>query len=226
MKKQFKLVTIALLFTIFAFGQGWDRSSSNNIGVRMPDKFYTKDTELIGSPYINKVFMVARVGNIKGTALMRYNAYNDEMEFINDSNDTLVLLKNKTYENIVFAGRETKYLLVDYTNKDGQSVNGYLINLVDKNGYSLYKKQRMNYSPERPAKNTYEKTMSANFSLDKDVFYFKHNEDAIIEFPSNRKGLIKLYPEKKEAIETFIKENKISFGKEEDLIKLVNFLAV
>lgn len=225
MKKHFKLVVIAVLLSFFANGQGYDRGSSINIGTRTPDRFYTKESELIGSPYVNKVFMVAKVENIKGIVPMRYNAYSDEFEFLDDKNDTLVLLKNKTFDNIVFTAKQTNYRLVDYTNKDGEEIKGYLISLVSKNGFTLFKKQKISYNPEKPSRNTYEKTISANFSTDKEIYYLKHNDEEIIEFPSSKKALLKQYPEKKEAIEAFIKENRISFSKEEDLIKLVGFLA-
>ena len=39
-------------------------------------------------------------------------------------------------------------------------------------------------------------------------------------------SLLKLFPDKKEAIENFIKENKIDFDIEKDRIKIINFLAL
>ncbi|MGV9003716.1 hypothetical protein [Flavobacterium sp.] len=225
MKKHFKLLVIAVLISFFANGQGYDRGSSISIGVRTPDRFYTKQNELIGSPFVNKVFWVAKVENIKGTVLMRYNAYNDEFEFLDEVNDTLVLLKNKTFENITFTAKQTNYRLVDYTDNKGELVKGYLILLLTKNGYTLYKRQKIIFNPEKPSKNTYDKGTPANFSAEKDVYYLKHNDEELVEFPTSKKLLLKHYPEKKELIEAFIKENKTSFGKDEDLIKLVNFLS-
>ena len=47
----------------------------------------------------------------------------------------------------------------------------------------------------------------------------------ISEFPGSKKELIKLFPDKKQSIEAFFKEQKISFDKEADMIKIVDFLA-
>lgn len=45
------------------------------------------------------------------------------------------------------------------------------------------------------------------------------------EFPENKKGLIKLFPDKKEVFETFLKENKINFSDENDLKKLIDLIS-
>ncbi|TBX70039.1 hypothetical protein EZL74_04645 [Flavobacterium silvisoli] len=79
---------------------------------------------------------------------------------------------------------------------------------------------------EKLAANAYESDRPASYVKAEDAFYFKNRDKEIIEFPSNKKGLLKLFPEKKMEIEIFIKQNKTDFKKEEDLIKLIEFLSV
>jgi hypothetical protein len=50
------------------------------------------------------------------------------------------------------------------------------------------------------------------------------NKEGISEFPTKKNEFVKLFPTQKEILETYIKENKISFSDELSLIKLVDYL--
>lgn len=178
-----------------------------------------------GSPYWNKNFAPALVNDVAQIAMMRYEANADEFEYINTSRDTLVLNKEERFNTITFTLTNVKYKYVSYTNKKGEDVTGYLILLADRNNFMLYKKQVINFIKEKFATSSYDSDQPARFEPGKDIYYFKDKEKPILEFPSSKKSLLKLFPEKKTEIETFIKENKIDFDKETDLIKLANFLA-
>ena len=66
--------------------------------------------------------------------------------------------------------------------------------------------------------------MPAKYYKSSDIYFLKTKEK-ILEFPSSKKRLSKIFPDKKEAIEAFVKENKIDFDKESDKIKIIDFLA-
>ncbi|TBX70038.1 hypothetical protein EZL74_04640 [Flavobacterium silvisoli] len=97
MKKQIVLF-IPLLFSMSVNSQNFNTSqekmdqSKNILGIvnRMA---YNKDGKNApqGSPYLNKVFLPATVNGVNVS--MRYNAYRDELEFIDNKRDTLVLNK-------------------------------------------------------------------------------------------------------------------------------------
>lgn len=230
MKKLFVITIIGSFISISGYSQvnnqGDDRTRLLNVLEEMArnrDKYYVASrTE--GSPYIVKSFTPATVSNVTNTALMRYDAYQDEFEFINPSKDTLALNKSELYNTITFTITNTKYNYVNYT-KNGKPVTGYLIWLHDKNGLSFYKKQNVSFTKERIAKSGFDKDIPANFSRGEDTFFIKDNDKGIREFPTTKKGLLKLYTERKDALETFIKQNNIDFDKEADLIKIVDFLA-
>ncbi len=228
MKQPFKLAVIALLFSFFAQAQGYDRGSSFNYsGVTAPGRIYRhQPAETEGSPYVLKVFMPAKVGDLSGNAFMRYNAFNDEFEFIDAKNDTLVLNKVEAFKDITFVGTNVKYELANYTNKNGEASSGYLVRLHEKNDYVLYKKQKVNHYEAKAAKSSYDAGSPAKFEAVDDLFFYKTKEREIGEFPSNRKGVLKLYPDKKEKLEAFFKQQNIDFKNESDLIKLIEFLSV
>lgn len=226
MKHQFKLILSSFFISVFVYGQAPRPTSLDYSDVSMLGRQYVKQpSDVKGSPYINKVFGHGKVVNVADNVFLRYNAFNDAFEFISPKNDTLVLNKTDAYGEIEFTGTKINYRLVNYTGKDGNSTRGYLVHLHQKNDFVLYKKQKINYSSARPAVSSYAADLPPEYTLAADVFYFKNKDQDIVEFPTNKKGLLKLFPERKEAIEAFLKQNKINFNSEADLSKLIDFLA-
>lgn len=232
MKKLFALAVTTALFSLSVQSQpafqnseegrlldDYDMASRGSVIRKVPSK-------TMGSPYLNKSFLPAKVGNVTKGAFMRYDAYNDEFEFINAKNDTLVLNKVEKFSNITFTHTNTKYQLVNYNNKKGDAIVGYLIVLHENKGFALYKKQNISYTSEQTGERPFEPSSPARFEQTKDNYYFKNNDKGIALFPSSKKGLLKLFPEKKIEIEAFVKQNDIDFDKESDLSKIVDFLAV
>ncbi|MGV3696483.1 hypothetical protein [Flavobacterium sp.] len=221
-------VTIGmLLLSGFVFSQDHERNQIVNTIEHMARNKHSiySPKNTMGSPYINDKFLPATISNVTQSAMMRYDGYNDEFEFIDTTSDTLVLHKSDKFNTISFKVGSAKYKLVEYSKKD-TNVTGYLQWVAEKNNVTLYKRQSVEYIAERKATTSFEVNQPAKFERHKDVYYFKHGDNAVAEFPTNRKGLLKLYPDRKSELETFIKENKIDFDQETDLVKLIGFLAV
>ncbi|WP_298222152.1 hypothetical protein [Flavobacterium sp.] len=176
----------------------------------------------IGSPYLNVMFSPAMVDGIPAKVNMRYNACFDAMEFISPKNDTLALDKIPDFSNITFLSANKKYKLVTYNNAE-KSHQGYLIELYQKANYTLFKREWISFYPGKKAKTSLERDMPARFSKENDQYYLKDTNGYITDFPESKKQLAKLFPDKKEAIEKFVKENKIDF--ETDRTKIIDFLA-
>lgn len=174
--------------------------------------------DIQGSPYYDINFSSAKFisGNTE-TALARYNSYSDEIEFQKD-NKTFSLPPTSTFTRIEFTDTEDKLVKID-TNDD---LSGYFFELVNGN-ISLYKKIKTKFVSAVPASSSYSSDKPASFKTLAPVYYIK-TDKGFIKNPKNQKDITEQIPEKKEAIETFVKSNKIKFNKEEDLIKLVNFL--
>ena len=181
--------------------------------------------KILGSPYQQIMFAAAKVDNVTQKYFMRYNNYADEFEFITPKNDTLALDKIDDFNTITFVGSNKKYKLVTYSNEIEKLHKGYLIELYQKANYALYKREWVSFYEGKKAKTSLEKDMSARYIKENNYFYLKDTNGNITEFPESKKQLIKLFPVKKEAIETFVKENKISFDEDADRIKIIDFLA-
>jgi len=224
MKKQFLLIIITLS-TMTGFSQDIER-------MRFLNDLTTKSMQrtkiamgTVGTPYITKAFQPALVSGVSQNAMMRYDAYNDQFEFINSSRDTLVLNRLEQYNKVTFTISNTVYKLMDYTKK-GEKVNGYLISLFEKNGYGLFKKQNVRFTKEREANNSYDKSLPARYDKQNDTYFFKNGDKGISEMPDSKKGFFKLFPEKKAELESFFKQNDIDLDKEADMIKVLDLLAV
>ena len=178
-----------------------------------------------GSPYLQQMFAGAKVENVSQKTFMRYNVYNDEFEFMTAKNDTLILDKIEDFSPIIFAGTNKKYKLVAYTNSTGKLFNGYLIDCYKKSGFVLLKKENITYYEERIAKTSLEINLPSKYVKSEDTFFLKNQEHGISEFPETKKQLLKLFPEKKQVIEAFLKEHKISFSEDSDRIRIVDLLA-
>ena len=178
-----------------------------------------------GTPYLQQMFAIAKVENVNQKYFMRYNAFADEFEFITPKNDTLVLDKIKDFSNITFTGINKKYTLVDYVNIGGKSVKGYLIDYYSKGNCTLYVQERVLFYDGKIAKTSLEKEMPARYVKSDNAYYFKCNDQGIIEFPENKKQLLKLFPTKKQEIEVFLKESKVSFNEDYDKVKIIDFLS-
>ncbi|MCZ8197815.1 MAG: hypothetical protein O9267_09425 [Flavobacterium sp.] len=215
--KNFKIVLfVVLVVQLNSYAQLPVKTSKYNSNLK---------TKIVGSPYTQKMFSQAKVGTVEQKNFVRYNVFNDEFEFISAQKDTLILDKIEDFGTIVFTETNKKYQLTTYTNSKNKLFYGYVINLKELNGFILFKKENITFMEEKIAKTSLEVNMPAKFVKSGDTFFLKNKEKGTSEFPENKKGLLKLFPDKKEAIETFLKENKIDFDSESDLIKIIDFIA-
>lgn len=225
MKKQLLLVAITLCYSLFGYSQNDKVNTLDNMGITMAGRNYDIKSGTQGSPYLNATFLHAKVGETVQNALMRYNAYRDQFEFIDSKRDTLALNKTEAFSNITFTGLNLNYQLVTYTEKSGLMNTGYLIRVHEKNGNVLYKRQKVNFYQAVIAKSSYDSNTPARYSPAKDTYFLKNKDNQVSELPTNKKGFLKLYPEKKTELEAFIKQNDIDVEKEQDLIRLIDFLS-
>jgi len=71
---------------------------------------------------------------------------------------------------------------------------------------------------------TYKLVAKNTITLEKRIVFFVGDNNNNF-LPASKKNITKMFSEKKAAIESFIKENKIAFSNEDDLVKLIDFLS-
>lgn len=176
-----------------------------------------KYDEVAGSPYYSAEFHPAKVAENFDKVPVRYNSYKDEIEFQKEGKPW-VLPKEEQYSRIEVSSPKNTLVLLQ-TNDE---LSGYFFEIT--NGQNkLYKKVKTKFNDAVPAANSYATDKAAFFKTLDPVYYIK-TEKGFIKKPKKLKDILELYPAKKESFETFVKSNNIKFNKEEDLIKLVNFM--
>ena len=215
------LTTIGYSQQNIAFADGaFDRSSSfitigndNNVDVE-------------GSKYIQEDFEMAVISIYSGYKFnVKYNAYDDEMEVQGKDDKSFALNKGEKNAEITFLNANITYGIFDYMGSDGQVIPGYFQKLNVGDAVSLLKKEKIMFIEEKASKTGYDAYRPPQFKRLNDQFYIKQKSNPIaIESPRNKKGVSSLFPEKKDKILKFIKENKIKTNKEDDLMKLISFI--
>ena len=178
-------------------------------------------TDIVGSPYYEEEMSLASISNYdEGNISLRYNAFQDEMEFRNSGEIYYIPKSEHLAVKFVFPAKEYRYEA--YTDKN-KGYRGYLVVLSDTK-VGLYKREQIKFSQAREPQNSYGEYRPAEYTKTSDTYLIKIGA-MIDNFPKNKKELIKTFPDKKAEISAFLKKTKISFSKEADLITLVNYLS-
>ncbi|MGE6397432.1 hypothetical protein ACI513_10860 [Chryseobacterium sp. M5] len=173
--------------------------------------------EIKGTPYPNKQFVLAKFKDNFETAPARYNSFKDNIEY-QKNNEIFILPDTEDFSRVTYVN--TKETLVNL--KTGDEFSGYFYELVNGEN-ALYKKIKTKFTDAVLAKTTYDSDRPAFFKTFEPFYYIK-TAKGFIKKPKNQKEILEQFPDKKEALSAFFKENKIKFDKEEDLKKLVTFL--
>lgn len=177
--------------------------------------------EIQGTPYPDRIFyeanfIISDKSKVE-TSPARYNAYSDQIEF-KKGDEILSLFPDSPFTRVELI--PTNQVLVKLNIDD--ELKGYAYELVNGKN-SLYKKVKAKFNDFVPAANSYAMDRPANFNILNPTYYIK-TENSILRNPRSKKDIMENYPDKKDALTAFFKENKIKFDKEEDLKKLVTFL--
>ncbi len=178
----------------------------------------------VGSPYANDLFLTTQISGTDNTFQTRYNAYTDEVEVKHDD-AVFVVPKQEQYGSIYYKMANTKLQLMRYNAQKDDYIYGYLMELYAKEMFGIYKRERVTFQDERQPVNGYAMPTPPKYNKNKPEYYLKMDESKVIPFPKSKKDLQNLFPTKKEVISNYLKDEKISFKEEEDLIKLTKFLA-
>lgn len=214
-----------LVFTSGVFMYGQQTQSVNQaMGYEfLPTKSVTsngktlKYEDIKGSPYLDTNFKMAKIADNYEEIAIRYNNYKDEIEFKKGEN-IQVLPKQAEFSKIKIKSPEATIVYLE-TNDE---LKGYFTELVS-GKITLLRKDKIIFKDEVPAPNSYAEGKPAEFR-NQDPIYYISNGSRYVKKPKALKDIIDVFPNLKDEINTFVKENKIKLNKEEDLKKLVVFL--
>ena len=176
-----------------------------------------KYADIQGIPYYYVKFIDAKVGDTAGTIPIRYNIFLDTVE-VSEKGTVYELPKDEPKTSFTFTTTKEKLVFVG-TN---DIYSGHFFEL-NSGKYRILKKVVAKYIPATPAPNSLIAGTPAQFSLQKPL-YFIQFENSFIKIAKSGKELATEMQHKGKEIKEFVDKNKIKFNREEDLVKLANFL--
>ena len=228
---QMRLLNITLLIVCFlqlSFSQTlkYADGTSQNMSSIFVNVNSNESSNIEGSKYLNEDFISTKISSMPDQIFgVRYNIYDDQMEFQGVDNTVYALNKNDDSVKITFTATNESYHLFNYIDESGRQKKGYFIKL-NKGGKNLIlKKHRVVFFKEQASKTGYDEPKPAMYKSMKDRIYIKFGSKEAVVLPTKKKKLAKaIFPENPKDILDFINSNKIKLSKEEDLIILVNYL--
>jgi hypothetical protein len=226
--KLFNITLLSVCFLQLSFSQTLkyaDGSSQNmsNIFVNINSN---QNSNIKGSKYLNEDFISTKISSMPDQIFgVRYNVYDDEMEFQGVDNTVYALNKNDDSVKITFTSTNESYNIFSYIDDNGRQKKGYFIKLNNDGDNLILKKHRIVFFEEQASKTGYDAPKPAMYKNMKDRFYIKLANKEVVLLPSKKKKLVKLlFPENSKVILDFINSNSIKLSKEADLIKLAKYL--
>jgi len=221
MNKFILIVFLLIADTIFAQAGNENISFSTGNFFMRGNRPSTKEKIIDGTPYINgnDFTKVIIEGYSKNVQNLRYNAYDDEMEF-KEGEDVYFTNKEEGLK-IDFPALKKTYQCLNYS-YDNKNRFGYLVLLVDNPKYSLFKREKIELLKGEKSPNAYSKDANDYYAKEKDVYLIK-KDNTFSKLPKNQKEFINDFSLNKTEFDKFIKDNKLNFSKEEDLKKIITY---
>jgi hypothetical protein len=227
MKKNYIIVIVFLLFAELLSAQS-NYELKKAVDLFRTNKLLSGDSrglltenDIKGSPYLEDDFID---GSVFTTSMaqytdvpLRYNIYNDQLEFKAEDNSIQELATPEIIEKAVFGKYKMVYSPYSIAKKIGR---GFFV-VLEEGKSSLYLKPQVVFEKAtEPA--PYKETEPARFVRNPDEYYIKVGTSQAM-LVGNKKDLLEIFPDHQKEIETFIKKQKTKTNKPESLKELVQY---
>lgn len=167
--------------------------------------------------YLTEGFKPAMFNSDKEVFFLRYNIYEDEMEFTKDKKVYYIQKTENT--KITFRTMNKTYQCLNYDSNLGY----YLVHIEpspDKMG--LITKESVKFIEGKKATSNYDQDRPANFLRQKDKHYLVINQ-SLYKLPKKKKDFLSLFKSKDSTIKQYMKKNKLNYQKIKDLKEILYF---
>ena len=189
---------------------------------KIRDGLYTSSnlrlSEIKGIPYVDESFISGKIITSNGLTntdiLLRYNAFTDDLEF-KRGEDICNIDPKSIVKRAEFGGAIYGYMSFHY---GGKILNGFFKILMEGKA-TLLARYTVAFLDKEEIK-PFAEPKPARFDVVKKEYYLAFGNDPAKSF-SSKKGLLELFGEKKDEMETFMSKNKLSVRGDESMIKIV-----
>jgi hypothetical protein len=168
------------------------------------------DDDYEGSPFLEKQFLPSIIKGEKGTYLLRYNIYNDEI-ILKDGEEYFKIPK----EGLDYFIINNKYII--------RLIEGnYYIQSSEKKSFAIVRKDNVKFTSSKVSENSYSQNKLAKFSNEKPD-YFLYDSQSKKLTPLDKEKLKMAFPNKSNELNQNFKKNKLK--NVEDFNELLNMIS-
>ena len=192
-------------------------------GIGTTQFFQTKETNIIGTPYLSNNFMFGNLVSNNDTikAAFRYNIYNKVMEMIFEG-DTLSISSPFKINEITFSNRKFIYCLAIETKSGKQLLNSNYYEVVS-DGYCQLLLKRVKKMDDNAYVRNYMGGGGdgrARYSTIKS-YYIKFGNKEAVKVSKNKRSVLSFFKDKEKKIISFIEKEELQLSQIEDIAKVV-----
>lgn len=177
-----------------------------------------------GSPYAEEEFRPATIGGETKTRFIRLNIV-DEVVEVKEEGKVLQLRLREDLHLQFPNGPKEEMIVKTHPDAEGRSKLMVFKKLRSVAGHTLYLKQRKKFIPKKP-KEAFQESAKAQFIDLPDAYYitdFKSNTSNLLELPRKKKAFLAFFGANKNAVEKYIKKQKLDFKNTDDLVEILEF---
>lgn len=172
--------------------------------------------EMLKKKYLTFSYDLVTVDDADLKAHLRYNIFEDEMEFVREN--SIYYLVKDVGRKVYFEDSKSTYKVLRYNGK-----LQYFKVLITGN-FVLLARHRVRYVEPRPAESGYDKDRPAKYLRLKDEIYLGRDQQVITKLSGIKKSdFLELFGSRSQEIKSFLKKNKLSFKKVDDLEKIIGY---
>ena len=223
-----KLLLIALSASFYSLTTHAQESMANashilNNNSTLYDKFQQGFANAKGTPYIQEEYTLASVSGLSNNYMVKYNAFNDEMEVLLESNKVNYIQKEKGLMVTLKTNTPRSYFCLGYTDDLGKYRLGYFAAAgVIKEGHLLFLKEKIGFQEAKPPRSGYERPTPAGFKQPTTTYYvWESAAERFTEVPKTKTGFIKMFPQRN--LKDFFKSGTYDFDVAQDLLKVLAY---
>lgn len=213
---------------IFALGLALASTLTAQTSLDLPSEYLRNNTtggvntnlppNLEGSPYLTEDFRSGKVyteNEAPYPAMMRYNAYQDEIQVQGPNGISSLFMRDYVWAEI---NGET-FKIESFENGSGSS-KGYFVEL-NQGKMRLLKRYNKVFKESQPASSSYSQAKPPRFE-DDITYYLAQEGNPAQEVKLKKKDILNVLSSKE--AESFIKENKLGLKSEDEVVRVLNYL--
>ncbi len=211
--KRFLLFLLALSLSFSTFAQSIRVNGYETILNPKSSETLSEDLKRIQhKKYLSQDYKPALVDDFKQKAFLRYNIFEDEMEFVKD--ETIYYIQKAAGRKIQFMDN-TLYKVYTYNGKP----QFFLVHQDGEN--ALLAKQEIKFIEAKKATSSYGSDKPADFKRGKDELFLAIDNKTLVKLSKNKKAFYNAFGDKAGQIKKYVKANKLKYKSMKDLKDII-----